>query len=69
MSNDIVQDGAVSDSVDLPVQSLTVEQGRGTVSTREGVVDNTPVTPTNDVRRSIRAGRGTTSRYDDFVRD
>ena len=68
-SQDIVQGGDVSDSMDLPTQSPAVEQGRGTVSTRDGVVDNAPVTPTSDVRRSVRAGRGTTSRYDDFVRD
>ena len=68
-SDDLVQGGSARDSVDLPTQSPAVEQDRGTVSTRDGVVDNAPVTPTSDVRRSVRAGRGTTSRYDDFVRD
>ena len=69
VSDNMVQDGAVSDSVGLPVRSPAVEQDRGVVSTGEGVVDDTPVTPTSDFRRSVRAGRGTTSRYDDFVRD
>ena len=44
VSDNLVQGGAVSDSVDLPVRSPAVEQDRGVVSTGEGVVDDTPVT-------------------------
>ena len=70
VDDEVMQGDDVSDSLDLRAQSPAVGQNRGAVSTGEGTVDHSPATPASDVtRRSVRAGRGTTTKYDDFVRD
>ena len=65
----MTQDNCVSDSIESSLENPAVEQGDKAVGTGGSSMDATPAGPTSGVRRSVRAGRGTTSRYDNFVRD
>ena len=66
-SDNTAQGRCVGDTLELPVESPVTEQSNVPVDAGESSA--TPPATASDVRRSVRGGRGTTSKYDNFIRD